>query len=60
MFPIAYLISQDLMRRHNIGARVSDPVVPERGRRRARRARAGSDSRSARDQRTATPARVTG
>jgi len=60
MFPIAYLISQDLMRRHNIGARVSDPVVPERGRRRARRARASSDGRSARDQRTATPARVTG
>jgi hypothetical protein len=60
MFPIAYIISQDLMLRHNIGARGSDPVVPERGRRRARRPRAGSPRRSARDQRTAAPARVTG
>ena len=28
MFSIAYILSQDLVRRHTIGARGSDPVLP--------------------------------
>jgi hypothetical protein len=34
MFSIAYIITQDLMRRRMIGARVSDPVLPSTEQRR--------------------------
>jgi len=60
MFSVAYIISQDLMRRHTIGARASDPVVPERRRRRTRRSPAHSDRRSAPGRSSAVPARTTG
>jgi len=60
MFTVAFILSQDLMRRHTIGARVSDPVVPERGGRRTRRSPAHSDRRPARGRRSAVPARTTG
>lgn len=42
MFAIAQLIIQDAMRRHTIGARGTDPVVPERAPRRRRRSRTHS------------------
>jgi hypothetical protein len=32
MFPITYLLSQHQMRRSLVGARATDPVVPERRR----------------------------
>jgi hypothetical protein len=58
MFAVAYIISQDLVHRHTIGARATDPVLPDRVPRRQRSSQNRSERRADRRQRGAVLASI--